>query len=125
MTTVLHGSSGFVQLYISTACSSTTLRIGEIHRAVISLALVGAAQAKGPGGGMGNAAGMSSGGAQGRQANSQSGGQGVGQASSQGDQRATQTQTRDPGTTVTPAPIHDRQQIHTPTVGSMVPTSSN
>jgi hypothetical protein len=102
-----------------------TLKVVISLVTVISLALVGAAQAKGPGGGMGNAAGMSSGGAQGRQANSQSGGQGVGQASSQGDQRATQTQTRDPGTTVTPAPIHDRQQIHTPTVGSMVPTSSN
>jgi hypothetical protein len=92
---------------------------------VISLAVVGVAQAKGPGGGMGNASGMSSGGTRGGQASSPGGMQGAGNASSPGAQRGTQTQTHVPGTTVTPAPIHDRQQIHTPTVGSTVPTSSN
>jgi hypothetical protein len=91
--------------------------------AVIGLALAGAAQAKGPGGGMGNTTGMSSGRTHGGQANSPSGMQGGGAVHSQGAQRATQV--RDPGTTVAPRPIHDRQQIHTPIVGTTVPTTSN
>jgi hypothetical protein len=92
---------------------------------VISLALAGVAQAKGPGGGMGNASGTSSSGAHGGQGNSPRGGQGAEQASRQGDQRGTRAQLRNPGTTVMPTPIHDRQQIHTSTVGSTFPASSN
>jgi hypothetical protein len=102
-----------------------TLKVVISLVTVIGLALAGAVEAKGPGGGMGNASGMSSGGARSGQANSPRGGQGTEQASRQGDQRGTQTQLRDPGTTVTPTPIHDRQQIHTPALGSTVPASSN